>query len=45
MEGDKLNLRNLCRICGSYIVLKYWLQDYKKSQRIQCFASVLRHRY
>ena len=35
MEGDKLNLRNLCRICGSYIVLKY---GYKTTKRVREYS-------
>ena len=38
MEGRKLNLRNLCRICGSKIVLKY---DYKTAKTVEEYSDVL----
>ena len=38
MEGHKLNLSNLCRICGSKIVLKY---GYKTAKILEEYSNVL----
>ena len=38
MEGHKLDLGNLCRICGSKIVLKY---GYKTAKTVKEYSNVL----
>ena len=42
MEGHKLNLRNLCRICGSKIILKY---GYKSAKTVEEYNDVLYQLY
>ena len=36
MEGHKLNFRNLCRICGSKIALKY---GYKTAKTVEEYSD------
>ena len=42
MVGHKLNLRNLCRICGSKIVLKH---GYKSAKTVEEYNDVLYQLY
>ena len=42
MEGHKLNLSNLCRICGSKIILKY---GYKSAKTVEEYNDVLYQLY
>ena len=42
MEGHKLNLRNLCRNCGSKIILKY---GYKSAKTVEEYNDVLYQLY